>query len=217
VSAVCASTWTRMTKAVILDPPTDGFSGRPRSTPAMTSAARPAGEAAARRSPARPARRTTSPRPATAATRCRADIAITEITCHAVAPVRSSRPAERSRRGAMNSPRDPGGEAGRVLAFRMNDKCASGAGRFLERVARALEIPLEEIGRCRSARPTRRRYRASARSSRRARSSPRDEGRRSRTSSAHPRGDRRAASRRSCGRWESSRGRSHGGHAHAGW
>jgi predicted CoA-substrate-specific enzyme activase len=35
---------------------------------------------------------------------------------------------------------------GRVLKFVMNDKCAAGTGRYLERVARALEMPLEEIG-----------------------------------------------------------------------
>jgi activator of 2-hydroxyglutaryl-CoA dehydratase len=37
-------------------------------------------------------------------------------------------------------------EHGRVMKFKMNDKCASGAGRFLERVAKGLELELEEIG-----------------------------------------------------------------------
>jgi activator of 2-hydroxyglutaryl-CoA dehydratase len=37
------------------------------------------------------------------------------------------------------------GTDGRVLALRVNDKCASGAGRFLERVARALETQLDLI------------------------------------------------------------------------
>ncbi|MBI2877618.1 MAG: 2-hydroxyglutaryl-CoA dehydratase [Candidatus Tectomicrobia bacterium] len=35
---------------------------------------------------------------------------------------------------------------GRVKVFRLNDKCAAGAGAFLLRVARYLEVPLEEIG-----------------------------------------------------------------------
>jgi predicted CoA-substrate-specific enzyme activase len=37
-------------------------------------------------------------------------------------------------------------DKGQVLKFVMNDKCAAGTGRYLERVARALELPLEEIG-----------------------------------------------------------------------
>lgn len=75
------------------------------------------------------------------------DIAITEITCHAVAAkhlVPSCNCVLDV--GAMNSRAIRVGPGGRVLSFRMNDKCASGAGRFLERVARALEVPLEEIG-----------------------------------------------------------------------
>jgi (R)-2-hydroxyacyl-CoA dehydratese activating ATPase len=35
---------------------------------------------------------------------------------------------------------------GRVLDFSMNDKCAAGTGRFLEVMARALEIELSELG-----------------------------------------------------------------------
>ncbi|HLB29671.1 MAG TPA: acyl-CoA dehydratase activase [Dehalococcoidia bacterium] len=35
---------------------------------------------------------------------------------------------------------------GRVKIFRMNDKCAAGAGTFLVRVARYLELTLDEIG-----------------------------------------------------------------------
>ncbi len=33
-----------------------------------------------------------------------------------------------------------------VTDFQMNDKCAAGTGRFLEVMARALEVPIEEIG-----------------------------------------------------------------------
>jgi (R)-2-hydroxyacyl-CoA dehydratese activating ATPase len=76
-----------------------------------------------------------------------ADKAVTEITCHA--------------RGAFHLfPRtgtliDIGGQdskvirltgAGKVADFVMNDKCAAGTGRFLEVMARALEVGLEEMG-----------------------------------------------------------------------
>ena len=37
-------------------------------------------------------------------------------------------------------------DRGRLVAFAMNDKCASGNGRFLEMMADILEIPVEEIG-----------------------------------------------------------------------
>jgi len=36
--------------------------------------------------------------------------------------------------------------SGRVLDFVMNDKCAAGTGRFLEVMARALEVDLDEFG-----------------------------------------------------------------------
>jgi predicted CoA-substrate-specific enzyme activase len=36
--------------------------------------------------------------------------------------------------------------AGRVIDFAMNDKCAAGTGRFLEVMARALEIELDQLG-----------------------------------------------------------------------
>ncbi|TXT64981.1 MAG: (R)-phenyllactate dehydratase activator [Promethearchaeota archaeon] len=35
---------------------------------------------------------------------------------------------------------------GNVIDFQMNDKCAAGTGRFLEVMAHALEIPIDEIG-----------------------------------------------------------------------
>jgi predicted CoA-substrate-specific enzyme activase len=38
-------------------------------------------------------------------------------------------------------------EGGRVREFHMNEKCAAGSGGFLERAAKYLEVPLEEIGR----------------------------------------------------------------------
>lgn len=35
---------------------------------------------------------------------------------------------------------------GKITDFLMNDKCAAGTGRYLERIATTLEVPLEEIG-----------------------------------------------------------------------
>lgn len=73
--------------------------------------------------------------------------AITEITCHA--------------RGAhalnpnIHSVIDIGGQDSKAIAldaqgavrkFEMNDKCAAGTGRFLEVMARTLEVDLAEIG-----------------------------------------------------------------------
>jgi (R)-2-hydroxyacyl-CoA dehydratese activating ATPase len=37
-------------------------------------------------------------------------------------------------------------EDGRVTDFLMNDKCAAGTGKFLEYTAKALEVPVEELG-----------------------------------------------------------------------
>jgi len=74
-------------------------------------------------------------------------IQITEMTCHAVGALRLF-PGTRTVLdvGAMNSRALRIAENGRVVAFKMNDRCASGAGRFLERVANSLEIELEEVG-----------------------------------------------------------------------
>ncbi|MBN1655221.1 MAG: 2-hydroxyglutaryl-CoA dehydratase [Deltaproteobacteria bacterium] len=38
------------------------------------------------------------------------------------------------------------GEAGRVVDFAMNDKCAAGTGRFLEVMARVLEVDIGQLG-----------------------------------------------------------------------
>jgi predicted CoA-substrate-specific enzyme activase len=48
-------------------------------------------------------------------------------------------------------------ERGEVESFNMNDKCAAGTGRFLETMAHALQIPLEELGECalRASKPVR--------------------------------------------------------------
>jgi predicted CoA-substrate-specific enzyme activase len=37
-------------------------------------------------------------------------------------------------------------DGGKVKSFRTNEKCAAGSGGFLERVARYLEVPLDELG-----------------------------------------------------------------------
>lgn len=75
------------------------------------------------------------------------DIQITEITSHARGAV-ALFPGTRTviDGGAQNTRAVRVDETGRVRAFRQNDKCASGAGRFLERVAKALELSLDELG-----------------------------------------------------------------------
>lgn len=76
-----------------------------------------------------------------------ADTKITEITCHA----RGARHLFPEARTVL----DIGGQdskvirltsSGRVADFAMNDKCAAGTGRFLEVMARTLEMDLEEMG-----------------------------------------------------------------------
>jgi predicted CoA-substrate-specific enzyme activase len=76
-----------------------------------------------------------------------ADMAVTEITCHA-------RGARRLFPKAVTV-LDIGGQDskvirlsrdGKVADFAMNDKCAAGTGRFLEVMARTLEMDLEEMG-----------------------------------------------------------------------
>ncbi len=73
--------------------------------------------------------------------------AVTEITCHA-----------RGVKEALEDTRvliDIGGQDskailltpdGRVDNFAMNDKCAAGTGRFLEAMARALQVDIEQLG-----------------------------------------------------------------------
>ncbi len=76
-----------------------------------------------------------------------ADKSYTEITCHA--------------RGAVHLVPDArlvidiGGQDSKVIAvdanglvsqFAMNDRCAAGTGKFLEALARAVQVPLEEMG-----------------------------------------------------------------------
>ncbi len=76
-----------------------------------------------------------------------ADSAITEITCHA-AGAHYLNPHIRSiiDIGGQDSKTIAVDDTGRVKDFAMNDKCAAGTGRFLEVMARALEVDLDDFG-----------------------------------------------------------------------
>lgn len=72
---------------------------------------------------------------------------VTEITCHA----RGARSIFPNTRTIL----DVGGQDSKVISltadgkvgdFQMNDKCAAGTGRFLEVMARALEVELDDMG-----------------------------------------------------------------------
>jgi predicted CoA-substrate-specific enzyme activase len=73
--------------------------------------------------------------------------AVTEITCHA-AGAHFQDPAVRCviDIGGQDSKAIVLDGAGRVTDFAMNDKCAAGTGRFLEVMARALEVDLDAFG-----------------------------------------------------------------------
>lgn len=72
-----------------------------------------------------------------------------EIHCHA-AGVHWLLPAVRTiiDIGGQDSKGIRLNERGEVENFNMNDKCAAGTGRFLETMANALQIPLDEFGLC---------------------------------------------------------------------
>jgi len=72
---------------------------------------------------------------------------VTEISCHARGAA-ALFPGTRTviDIGGQDSKVIRVDEKGRVLSFQMNDKCAAGTGRFLEVMARALEVDLEEMG-----------------------------------------------------------------------
>ena len=76
-----------------------------------------------------------------------ADRAVTEISCHA-AGANFINPDVRSviDIGGQDSKAMVISPEGKVLDFAMNDKCAAGTGRFLEVMARALEVDLEMLG-----------------------------------------------------------------------
>jgi predicted CoA-substrate-specific enzyme activase len=72
---------------------------------------------------------------------------ITEITCHAAGAYYLN-PAIRTiiDIGGQDSKSIVIDENGNVKDFAMNDKCAAGTGRFLEVMARALEVDLDDFG-----------------------------------------------------------------------
>lgn len=76
-----------------------------------------------------------------------ADKAITEITCHG-AGAHYIDPEVRTiiDVGGQDSKVIRINEAGKVVDFAMNDKCAAGTGRFLEVMARAMEMDLDVFG-----------------------------------------------------------------------
>ena len=73
---------------------------------------------------------------------------VTEITCHARG-AHAVDPAVRTvvDIGGQDSKAIALGADGRVVNFAMNDKCAAGTGRFLEMMARALELDVAEMAR----------------------------------------------------------------------
>jgi len=76
-----------------------------------------------------------------------ADKAVTEITCHAMG-AHHLNPAVRSviDIGGQDSKAIAVDDSGSVKDFAMNDKCAAGTGRFLEVMAKALEVELDHFG-----------------------------------------------------------------------
>ena len=76
-----------------------------------------------------------------------ADRAVTEITCHAMG-AHFLNPAVRSviDIGGQDSKAIAVDESGSVKDFVMNDKCAAGTGRFLEVMAKALEVDVDNFG-----------------------------------------------------------------------
>lgn len=75
------------------------------------------------------------------------DLQVTEMTCHSVGAY-ALFPLTRTVLdvGAQNTRVIAVSAEGRVARFKVNDKCAAGAGRFLERVSGAMEVPLSELG-----------------------------------------------------------------------
>ncbi len=76
-----------------------------------------------------------------------ADKKVTEITCHARGVHHLITEVETIIDiGGQDSKGIRLDEAGRVVDFIMNDKCAAGTGRFLEVMANALELRVDELG-----------------------------------------------------------------------
>lgn len=76
-----------------------------------------------------------------------ADTNVSEITCHAKG-MHLLNPDIRTILdiGGQDSKAIQIDERGNVVNFMMNDKCAAGCGRFLEVIARALNLELEDLG-----------------------------------------------------------------------
>jgi predicted CoA-substrate-specific enzyme activase len=74
------------------------------------------------------------------------DLAITELTCHAWA-IHRDLPDVRTVLdvGGQTAKAIRLDEAGRVRAFRLNDKCAAGSGAFLEKTVRYLGFEVDDI------------------------------------------------------------------------
>lgn len=76
-----------------------------------------------------------------------ADRNVTEITCHSLG-VHHLLPEVQLviDVGGQDSKAIRVGADGRPTDFELNDKCSAGTGRFLEVMARVLEVPIEELG-----------------------------------------------------------------------
>ncbi|MFC1988727.1 acyl-CoA dehydratase activase [Chloroflexota bacterium] len=72
---------------------------------------------------------------------------ITEISCHARGMV-SVFPRSRTilDMGGQDCKAIRCDEQGNIVNFLMNDKCAAGTGRYLERIATSVNIPIEDVG-----------------------------------------------------------------------
>lgn len=78
--------------------------------------------------------------------RCRADMIVTEITCHAKAGYHfAGKACTVLDIGGQDSKIISVGEGGAVGDFKMNRKCAAGTGAFLEEMARRLDLSLDRI------------------------------------------------------------------------
>ena len=72
---------------------------------------------------------------------------VTEITCHARGIAKMIPGTDvLVDIGGQDSKSIRLGPEGKVMEFAMNDKCAAGTGRFLEAMARALEVDIDELG-----------------------------------------------------------------------
>lgn len=76
-----------------------------------------------------------------------ANTSVSEITCHALG-AHFTYPEARTiiDIGGQDAKVIALDEIGRMQRFLMNDKCAAGTGRFLEVMARILELPIEKMG-----------------------------------------------------------------------